>query len=208
MSEQNEPQKSGVSRRTVAKAMAWSVPAIAVAATVPNAAASVRCLTATFEGNSCKQPGSGNDFGYRLRICFRNICNTPITVTVTQVAANTGNAVVLPVNQGPLVVPANGSACLPADVLYCSNNSANFINVSYTIQGQTGTFVAQVASPVQDCRPEDQFCGPAPAAAATVEEQTATTPVEEPAVPAEEAPAEEAPADAPVTEETAPATQP
>lgn len=35
-------QETGISRRTVAKAVAWSVPAIAVAATVPVAAASLR----------------------------------------------------------------------------------------------------------------------------------------------------------------------
>ena len=35
-------QETGISRRTVAKAVAWSVPAIAVAATVPIAAASLR----------------------------------------------------------------------------------------------------------------------------------------------------------------------
>jgi len=45
MSEVEEQSPTGVSRRTVAKAMAWTVPAIAVAATVPLAAASDRtCL--------------------------------------------------------------------------------------------------------------------------------------------------------------------
>ncbi len=147
---------SGTNRRTVVKGAAWAVPAVAVASAAPALAASP-CLTATFGGNSCKQPGSGNNFGYRLVICFTNNCTSSVTITVTQVAANTGNAVVLPVNQ-TITIPAGQEVCLPDPVLYCSNSSANFINVSFTVQGQTGTQVLSVPSPVQDCRPDDQFC--------------------------------------------------
>ena len=148
---------SGSNRRTVVKGAAWAVPAVAVAAAAPAMAASP-CLTAEFLGDSCKQPGSGNDFGYRLQICFTNTCNREITITVTEVAANVGNPVVLAVNQ-TITIPANAEdVCLPNDVLYCSNSSANFINVSFTQQGQTGTQVLKVPSPVQVCRAEDQFC--------------------------------------------------
>jgi hypothetical protein len=148
---------SGTNRRTVVKGAAWAVPAVAVASAAPAVAASP-CLTAEFLGDSCKQPGSGNNFGYRLQICFTNTCATSVTITVTQVAANVGNPVVTQVNQ-TITIPAGAEdVCLPEDVLYCSNSSANFINVSYTIQGQQGTLVAKVPSPVQECRPEDQFC--------------------------------------------------
>ena len=149
---------SGSNRRTVVKGAAWAVPAVAVAAAAPALAASPKCLTAQFLGDSCKQPGSGNDFGYRLEICFTNNCATSITLTVTQVAANTGNPVVLAVSQDPITIPAGGQACLPQDVLYCSNSSANFINVTFTVAGQPGTQVISVPSPVQTCRAEDQFC--------------------------------------------------
>ena len=40
MSELDQPTPKGISRRTVAKAMAWSVPVVAVAAAVPAYAAS------------------------------------------------------------------------------------------------------------------------------------------------------------------------
>ena len=40
MNENEQPDPKGVSRRTVTKAMAWAVPVIAVAATVPGAVAS------------------------------------------------------------------------------------------------------------------------------------------------------------------------
>lgn len=146
------------SRRSLVKGAAWAVPAVVAAAAAPALAASPLCLTATFGGNSCKQPGNGNNYGYRLIICFSNRCNVSITITVTQVAANTGNAVVTPVNQ-TITIPANATnVCLPQPVLYCSNNSANFINVSYTIQGVPGTQVQSVPSPVQVCAAEDQFC--------------------------------------------------
>jgi len=158
MSELKEPQKSGVSRRTVTKAMAWSVPAIAVAATVPNAAASPRCLTASFSGNSCKQPGANAPFGYRLEICFTNVCNIAITLTVTQVQANTGQAPVQAVNQTITIQP-NQTACLPNFVNYCSTSSANFITVSYYIGNASGTILTQnVASPPQECQNVPSFC--------------------------------------------------
>jgi hypothetical protein len=145
------------SRRSLVKGAAWAVPAVVVAAAAPTVAASVPCLTATFGATSCKQPGNGNNYGYRLSICFTNNCTTSITITVTQVASNTGNPVIQPVNQ-TITVAAGDTVCLPQFVLYCSRNSANFINVYYTIQGQTGTQVATVPSPERTCRADDQFC--------------------------------------------------
>ncbi len=58
MSDLEEP-KPGVSRRTVAKAMAWSVPAIALAVPTPAYAASPGFLTVT--GDGCKLPGRATD---------------------------------------------------------------------------------------------------------------------------------------------------
>ncbi|WP_314506962.1 hypothetical protein [uncultured Microbacterium sp.] len=150
MSELNEPQKSGVSRRTVTKAMAWSVPAIAVAATVPNAAASPICLTATFSGTSCKDPGNPTK-GYRLQVCFTNSCNAAITVNVISVRGDTGQAPTQAVNQ-QIVIPANSGPVCTTEFVYCSTSSANFIEVSYSLAGAPGTVLTQnVASPPQEC---------------------------------------------------------
>ena len=52
-----EPQKSGISRRTVTKAMAWAVPAIAIAAPAPAFAISGEPPTVTI-GQACKLPGN------------------------------------------------------------------------------------------------------------------------------------------------------
>ncbi|MGN6219649.1 MAG: hypothetical protein ACTHNQ_09095 [Microbacterium sp.] len=55
--EELEPQKSGISRRTVTKAMAWAVPAIAIAAPAPAFAVSGEPPTVLI-GNPCKLPGN------------------------------------------------------------------------------------------------------------------------------------------------------
>ncbi|WP_424937687.1 hypothetical protein, partial [Arenibacterium sp. S380] len=50
---------SGVSRRTIVKGAAWSVPVIAVAAAVPGAAASGRLAAALTIPGGCVAPGGG-----------------------------------------------------------------------------------------------------------------------------------------------------
>jgi hypothetical protein len=55
-----EPQKSGISRRTVTKAMAWAVPAIAIAAPAPAFAISGEPPTVVI-GQACKLPGKSTN---------------------------------------------------------------------------------------------------------------------------------------------------
>ena len=80
MSDLEEP-KAGVSRRTVAKAMAWSVPAIALAVPAPAYAASGGPPTIVV-GDACKLPGNscGNVFvkGYVFDVTISN--NTGKTI--------------------------------------------------------------------------------------------------------------------------------
>ena len=74
MSDLEEP-KAGVSRRTVAKAMAWSVPAVALAVPAPAYAASGGPPT-IIVGDACKLPGNacGNVFvkGYLFEVTITN----------------------------------------------------------------------------------------------------------------------------------------
>ena len=84
-----EEKKSGVSRRTVAKAMAWSVPAVALAVPAPAYAASPCTPVPSFGGASCKCPGGSTNvkFGYILQICVTvgNQCALPpegLTATI------------------------------------------------------------------------------------------------------------------------------
>ena len=70
-----EEQKTGVSRRTVAKAMAWSVPAVALAVPAPAYAASGGPPSIVV-GDACKLPGNscGNVFvkGYIFDVTITN----------------------------------------------------------------------------------------------------------------------------------------
>ena len=146
--------KSGISRRTVVKGTAWAVPAVVVATAAPAMAASP-CLTASFGGNSCKQPGEGgNNKGYRLQICFKNSCASDQTILVTRVQGDQGNAPSVDVNQ-TITIPGNTTTadCLPQRVIYCSNSSGNFLNVYYKINGVGAELFFHVPSPVQapDC---------------------------------------------------------
>jgi hypothetical protein len=59
MSELEQPTPSGISRRTVTKAMAWAVPVVAVAAPVP-AFAGASQGTVTLTGEACKLPGNSS----------------------------------------------------------------------------------------------------------------------------------------------------
>lgn len=64
MSENAQPSGVGVSRRTVTKAMAWTIPTIAVAATVPIAAASGELPK---PGDNCKWgAGAVNTFHFYI----------------------------------------------------------------------------------------------------------------------------------------------
>jgi len=150
--------KQGISRRTVVKGTAWAVPAVVVASAAPAMAAGAsQCLTATFGGESCKQPGTGqNNFGYKLRICFTNNCQVSVTIFVTKIQSNTGNGPVLAVNQQVIVAPG-ATVCLANLVTYCSSNSANFINVYFTANGGPEQFLT-VASPPQECATNPILC--------------------------------------------------
>jgi hypothetical protein len=85
MSDLEEP-KPGISRRTVAKGLAWSVPAIALAVPTPAyAVASPGFITLT--GDGCKLPGNATDIfkGYAFEGTINNPTNTDVTVSITDI---------------------------------------------------------------------------------------------------------------------------
>ena len=163
-SEMTKP-KPGISRRTVVKGTAWAVPAVVVASAAPAMAAGAsQCLTATFGGGSCKQPGTGqNNFGFKLKICFTNTCSAPVTITVTKIQGNAGSSPVKLIGQtiqvgvGERVCIPGTSEEFPGFTVYCSANSANFINVFFTVNGGAEQS-QQVASPPQDCATSPILC--------------------------------------------------
>ncbi|UIP59989.1 hypothetical protein [Agromyces marinus] len=78
-----EEQRPGISRRTVAKAAAWSVPVVALAVSTPAYAASPGVLT--LDGGGCKLPGNAHPTykGYAFAASIENQFNVQITVTIT-----------------------------------------------------------------------------------------------------------------------------
>ena len=150
--------KQGISRRTVVKGTAWAVPAVVVASAAPAMAAGASvCVTATFGGQSCKQPGTGqNEWGYQLEFCFTNNCLVPVTIDVISVQGNSGSAPLQPVDLPSITLQPGQTGCVPGTVDYCSKNSANFINVTFTVNGATN--VQSVPSPPQDCVPGQVLC--------------------------------------------------
>ena len=84
MSDLEEP-KSGISRRTVTKAAAWSIPAIALAVPTPAYAASPGFITLT--GDGCKLPGNATDIfkGYAFEASISNTTNADVTLSITDI---------------------------------------------------------------------------------------------------------------------------
>ncbi|MBO0980980.1 hypothetical protein [Microbacterium sp. SD291] len=125
-----ENEQDGISRRTVTKAMAWAVPAVAVASTVPMAAAS--CIPEIFLGaGSCKCPGQSTDlpWTYFLRVCAGGTA-CPIgskEVTITKIVSNSG----VTVWEGSQTIGVDGCTVIQGS----SSNSANFLDIYHSIDG-------------------------------------------------------------------------
>ncbi len=151
MTEESQPK--GVSRRTVAKGVAWAIPAIPLVVNAPAYAASPGCVT--LGPDSCKYPGqSTNDpWGYNLVIC--NTCDIPITVTA--VRKNTGplyttpalNVIFEPEDYAPANTIAPGE-CWELPVVY-SSNSANFLEIDYNYASGGPTITIDKIESPPDC---------------------------------------------------------
>ena len=125
-----------ITRRTVTKAMAWAVPVVAVAASVPAYAASSQILVAS--GAACKLPGSSAGLfkGYALGFAALNPYNEPIRVTIESLVLNG-------VNLGGLqVINLNGCQKLGNDSFIIGGFSAYDSLVLLTkdnVNSQAGT---------------------------------------------------------------------
>lgn len=140
MSEDNERSASGVSRRTVAKAMAWSVPVIAVAATVPQAAASEPIVPSVVAGTFCKHPG--NPKYYHALLTFRNTTGAAITVTLgTLSVGNTSNPAYFSAGgalTSTFVIPAMSTSCLYVDSGLFTNSANGTATFTISYPGSGG----------------------------------------------------------------------
>jgi hypothetical protein len=161
MSDLEGQQPSGISRRTVAKAAAWSVPAIALAVSTPAYASSHGTITVS--GAGCKLPGASSDVfkGYAFRATISNTTDAQITITIVDMSlggedlGSVGVARLSPcslLGTNTFVVAANTTF----DVALLTQNAASSANgqlvISYTVDGgpvQTVSTAANAAPPIQ-----------------------------------------------------------
>ncbi|GAA1799082.1 hypothetical protein [Agromyces neolithicus] len=156
-----EEQKPGVSRRTVTKAMAWSVPVVALAVPTPAYAASPGVIE--LSGLGCKLPGNSQDTfkGYAFRASIQNTTNAQVTVTITDMDLGTsdlGDVGIIDLNTCTLlgtntfVIPANTTL---SNVALVTENAATSENgaliVQYTVEGvpDTASATADGLPPIQ-----------------------------------------------------------
>ena len=127
-------QDRGVSRRTVAKGMAWSVPAVAVATAAPAMASSGGGPTLTFV-SSCKFPGgscgAALNKGYKFTYQVCNPTSKDVYIygaTITDTESKMGLAFVktspAATDTAGLLIPKNGG-CVTVNFYASSTNSAN-----------------------------------------------------------------------------------
>jgi hypothetical protein len=134
---------SGISRRTVTKAMAWSVPVIAVAATVPTATASPTCLDSgvCFGGvlirKDCGNPDTRN---YWACVTFTNNSNTDVEVSFDFLLVTSAQGDLAFAGGG--TVPANqtcGFLVQNFGDLNCSNGTYDPFNINFTDGNSVGS---------------------------------------------------------------------
>ncbi|MEV1128806.1 hypothetical protein [Agromyces sp. NPDC049794] len=156
-----EEQKPGVSRRTVAKAMAWSVPAVALAVPTPAYAASPGVIE--LSGLGCKLPGASNDAykGYAFRGTLSNTTNAQVSVSITDMDLGTSDlGDVLIIDLSTCTVLGTNTFILPANttlsnVAFVTTDAATSENgalvVQYTVEGSpdTATATASGLPPIQ-----------------------------------------------------------
>lgn len=122
-----ENEQNGVSRRTVTKAMAWAVPAVAVASTVPIAAAS--CIPQIgITDDSCKK-ANASSYYLRFDLTGDPNCVAPVDCSgVVYALRYNGNQQIFwgsESNPNPVA--------LGAEIIVCNINPANYIHAYVSV---------------------------------------------------------------------------
>lgn len=156
-------EPGGISRRTVTKAMAWAVPAIAVAAPVPAFAGASQGVL-RLDGTGCKLPGRSNDNykGYAFGVDASNPTQTIYyCVTLTSVTLNGESLGAFTVINLADCTNLTSSFCLaPGDNLSqlalltsdAGNSSNGQLIVTYELRQNVGSCVCSGASTLMTAR--------------------------------------------------------
>lgn len=151
-------KSGGISRRTVTKAMAWAVPAIAIAAPVPAFAGASQGIL-TLDGTGCKLPGNSNPTykGYAFNI---NVSNTTaniyfsvriISVTLDGDDLGTANVV-------------NMTGCILIGNPFCVGPGQSLTNLALVTEGAGSSSNGQLIVTYevsQTLMPANNTCNPA-----------------------------------------------
>ena len=143
-------QSSGglnVSRRTVARGMAWSVPAVAVATAAPAYANHSIPIITRRCGSACKHPGNPEAKDYHFTFCFTNTSTVPITITLTNMIVNdVPGPIISPT--GSFVVNAGATVCKYVDAgpYGDSANGVATLNFAFSYTAPDGTKVNDTES--------------------------------------------------------------
>lgn len=152
MTEYEEPETKGISRRTIVKGAAWAVPAIAIAAPVP-AFAGASQGTIELTGEACKLPGNSNapfdtnGAVYIMRITNTTAASSSITITgvtrtgssnaavTTSVVRLSGAGTCCTLLGTTFTVNANSSDFFALVTGGWDNSSNGQLTVNYTLEG-------------------------------------------------------------------------
>jgi hypothetical protein len=140
--------KSGgtqISRRTVARGVAWSAPIAVMATAAPAFAASTPPVVASQCGTACKHPGAGqNDKSYHFTFCFKataaGVDNNQVSILTMKVGADCREAYAGVGNKLVTVAP-NATSCVYIDAPGFTESSTDpvVLYFSYQIGGETFT---------------------------------------------------------------------
>ena len=141
-----ESERTHVTRRTVARGLAWSVPVVAVVSAAPAFASTPPPLVVTQQGNACKHPG--NPKFYHFTFCFKSNFATTVTLLRMVVNGQTGDTI-FPTT---VIVPAGTEVCKYVDAGLFGNsaNGQAELFYSYVVSGTTTVIQASFKTQVND----------------------------------------------------------
>lgn len=134
-----------INRRTVAKGIAWSVPAVAVAGAAPAFAASPGFVQ--FTGNACKEPGNSipgvpDSKQYYVELVITNQTAVVLNITFDGATVNGSNPINPPGFQATptgATVPAYTKQTIVVRIGNWGNSANATVVLSYTVNGVSGT---------------------------------------------------------------------
>ena len=145
-----------VSRRSLTRGAAWTVPVVAVSVAAPAFAASLRYSVVTDPAKSCKCPGGGSPFTYNLNLAITTPGPDSYTLAITDFKVD-GAALVAPsVFLGPTTLVLPGGEGNPVLVRFRSSNSNSTHTITFTFT-PTNTSTGVVGSPTNVTLTEVKF---------------------------------------------------